>query len=43
MAEFEPDWNDWHEYLMKEIEHYELSEKDNTYMSMYVVHIHIHT
>jgi len=35
MAEFDHDWNDWHEYLMKEIEHYELSEKENTYMNMY--------
>ena len=30
MAEFDHDWNDW-----TEIEHYELSEKDNQYMSMY--------
>ena len=30
MAEFDHDWND-----LKEIEHYELSEKDNQYMNMY--------
>ena len=30
MAEFDHDWNDW-----TEIQHYELSEKDSQYMSMY--------
>ena len=30
MAEFDHDWND-----LWEVEHYELSEKDNQYMNMY--------